>query len=370
MPVLPGEITDMIIDGLQDSPVSLKHCSLVCKSWFPRASLHLFRSFRVSIHIRHGAQVHRRSTLPTFCKLLASSVRVIANVRQLNLNLSDWAVEDVASIIPHLTRLRRLNVMDTDIGAPETTLPCTGRHLEHLQFDDTQLTLVSYFLGLFESVGTLELSNFTGGEGPLPSRAFHVEHLDISHLLAGTLSELTQLLEVLTLKSVKIGLESTGTPVLSEDVDKFVRAVGAHIIHLEIDMGYSIQSAVADLPAMQACKRLESFTIATPTAIRFKLAGWHGAVFFLRHLPPQTCAVRLITNFSFETEQAASDTFRALDWRAVGDTLAERCPDLESLQLPVIKDDFGPVTLRVDSEVQQAIRAELPVRLRNITVFE
>ena len=44
---LAPEIVDLVIDFLRGDIQSLKSCSLVCKSWYPRCRYHLFRSIRI-----------------------------------------------------------------------------------------------------------------------------------------------------------------------------------------------------------------------------------------------------------------------------------------------------------------------------------
>ena len=41
-PPFPPEIFDLIIDHLQDEPITLKACCLVSKSWVPRSRMHIF----------------------------------------------------------------------------------------------------------------------------------------------------------------------------------------------------------------------------------------------------------------------------------------------------------------------------------------
>ena len=45
-PRLPPEISDSIVDLLQDEPQALKQCCLVYKPWVPRTRRHLFRRVR------------------------------------------------------------------------------------------------------------------------------------------------------------------------------------------------------------------------------------------------------------------------------------------------------------------------------------
>lgn len=42
VPAFPQEIVDIIIDHLHDDPETLRKCSLVCQSWLPSTSLHIF----------------------------------------------------------------------------------------------------------------------------------------------------------------------------------------------------------------------------------------------------------------------------------------------------------------------------------------
>ena len=60
-PHLPPEITDFVVDLLQDKPKTLAQCCLVSKSWVPRARKHLFRW----IHFDRPAQVNAwKETFP------------------------------------------------------------------------------------------------------------------------------------------------------------------------------------------------------------------------------------------------------------------------------------------------------------------
>ena len=45
-PYLPAEILDHVVDHLHDTPDALRNCCLVCKSWIPRARMHLFADIR------------------------------------------------------------------------------------------------------------------------------------------------------------------------------------------------------------------------------------------------------------------------------------------------------------------------------------
>ena len=45
-PRLPQEISDYVVDLLQDEHETLKQCRLISKSWIPRARMHIFRVIR------------------------------------------------------------------------------------------------------------------------------------------------------------------------------------------------------------------------------------------------------------------------------------------------------------------------------------
>ncbi|OCH92083.1 hypothetical protein OBBRIDRAFT_751976 [Obba rivulosa] len=69
--MLPPELVDETIDHLWDDPVSLKACSLTCRSWVPSSRLHLFRTVR----LRNGTECTRFETLVTNTPAIARCVR-------------------------------------------------------------------------------------------------------------------------------------------------------------------------------------------------------------------------------------------------------------------------------------------------------
>lgn len=65
----PPELTDRIIDCLQDNTASLRNCALVCHAWLPRCRYHIFRNIRISssstLHML-VALSHNSRALPHF----------------------------------------------------------------------------------------------------------------------------------------------------------------------------------------------------------------------------------------------------------------------------------------------------------------
>jgi len=79
----PPELIDTVIDCASDSVSTLKACSLVSRSWLPRARTHLFRS--MNLHFHEG---HRTVSLNTYLS---------------NLRLCILSVPGIVSCVEHLS---------------------------------------------------------------------------------------------------------------------------------------------------------------------------------------------------------------------------------------------------------------------------
>ncbi|KAF8877360.1 hypothetical protein BD779DRAFT_1677352 [Infundibulicybe gibba] len=55
IPPFPSEIVDLVIDQLEQDKTTLEVCSLVCRSWLPRARHHLFSTF--DIHTKSASAI-------------------------------------------------------------------------------------------------------------------------------------------------------------------------------------------------------------------------------------------------------------------------------------------------------------------------
>ncbi|KAF5362591.1 hypothetical protein D9758_009599 [Tetrapyrgos nigripes] len=93
--MLPSELTDAVIDCLQDYPSDLKTCSLVCHDWLPRARTNLFHDFTFPPH---------NSTLSSDpdSKKTKMAVKAVVDVMT---NMIDLATKfDLGSPIPALVK--------------------------------------------------------------------------------------------------------------------------------------------------------------------------------------------------------------------------------------------------------------------------
>lgn len=212
MNTLPAELVDLVIDELQDDQQSLRSCSLVCKSWAPRPSAHLFKSLRAHFIIGTAGQPHLWKTpFYEFCALIATSPRVVTNIQNLTMSIRTSSVADVATIALQLPHLRSLSVSSgmTSTSPPTDALPCSGRHIEHLHVGYVRADVIPYFLGLFSSVGTLKVSTCTMDWSMPPARSqrkYPVRNLCASHIPGDSLRYVTALLEPSTLESVDVSM--------------------------------------------------------------------------------------------------------------------------------------------------------------------
>ncbi|KAF8869067.1 hypothetical protein BD779DRAFT_797413 [Infundibulicybe gibba] len=102
--VFPVELTDLIIDHLNDDKESLQACSLVCSSWLPRTRHHLFSCFKF-----------RNVPLSPFDLFRSPYCTIRPFVHALTIAFSDtFAPNDVVPIIQHFAshvQLTSLTVM-------------------------------------------------------------------------------------------------------------------------------------------------------------------------------------------------------------------------------------------------------------------
>lgn len=67
-PILPQELSDMIIDYLHNDEAALRTAGLVCKSWFPESRFHLFSDIKLSVYNVHNVHnVHNNGLTEAIC---------------------------------------------------------------------------------------------------------------------------------------------------------------------------------------------------------------------------------------------------------------------------------------------------------------
>ncbi|GJE95357.1 hypothetical protein PsYK624_115410 [Phanerochaete sordida] len=355
MDALPVELVDLVIDKLRDDKLSLKICSLVCKTWLRQSSAHLFRSLRVNIWVS-GCWPPRQ--------------------KNLKITLDTESMAEVATIATQLPQLRSLSVRGTmmDPVTSRAPPPCSGRRLECLSVSDVHLDVIPYFLGLFASVGTLKISTckaIHNEPAPLqhvyPVRCFYVR----GYIQKGDFGHVIELLDPAVLESANLRISWPILPLSPADLNQLFRTARPALRDLTINIGDSgWHHGVADLSALQACTRLESLTIAFEWRLYFESDWWREMLAFLAVLPPHIRVVRIITRPVYgHPVSDIRNVLRAVEWRTVGSAL-EHCFGLECLRITVDEKDARPISAPEYRDLQEAILAALPSRLRCKTVFK
>lgn len=218
---IPQELSDLIIDHLYDDTDALRQCSLVCKSWEPSSTLHLFSSFSwpaCNIYWqsvpKDGSEVctcSRHSGSFSECHdLFSSSSRISQAIRHFRLtglrypdgNMSKKAETEpmpltlLFSLPQLLSSLHTLQIWNLVrgqalVGAlPQIPSPCKLRKLELASdvvlFDDKAVFTI---LSAFHHINTVDLSCSCEEDldsSPIQFQVLHhldttlVEHLEIS----------------------------------------------------------------------------------------------------------------------------------------------------------------------------------------------
>lgn len=104
----PQEILDAIIDHLYDDPVTLQRCSLVCKSWEPSSTYHLFFSWSWPPSIKF---MSADTSLARCLDHLSSSPRICSSIRRLRIRRS-FELNPKTSPAPRNTRRLLLRILD------------------------------------------------------------------------------------------------------------------------------------------------------------------------------------------------------------------------------------------------------------------
>ncbi|EMD35029.1 hypothetical protein CERSUDRAFT_125019 [Gelatoporia subvermispora B] len=171
--ILPLELTDSIIDYLQEDVTSLKACSLACRAWLPACRFHKFRRMRVV----EGRVIQ-------FECMLRSSTHIGPCGRHLKIEFC--TLEDVEcfdSILQNLPKLRSLEVIFgpiyfktpfrvTDVQSVILlTISCAP--------DFAKFNHVADFLGSFPNLEELHIHRLDFVTAHRPSYAELLEHEEI-----------------------------------------------------------------------------------------------------------------------------------------------------------------------------------------------
>ncbi|GJE95367.1 hypothetical protein PsYK624_115510 [Phanerochaete sordida] len=332
MGALQLELTELIMDEVQSDYHNLRSCSLVCKSWVPRSSKHLFRSIKVP-----DPYYYRHAAVLLFCDSVLSSERMATSTEVLEVTIEPSTVAKVALLFQHLPVLQSLTVSAT----PELERrdyppapPSVKRHIEHLTVRALPMDIVAYFLGIFTSASSLDINYCTGEAGPVP-RTYRVKRLTISDVDGPALCAVSRLVEPSALERIPFEFPWQYPPPSAEDVNHFFHVLSAHIRELEYRMDSFSKVPLLGHPALHACPVLESFIFTAPGETRLNPASWRTILGPLSSLPPDVREVRFCTicGVPLETQDARDVTvLRTLDWPAVGRAL-QHLNALQRLQI-------------------------------------
>lgn len=152
-PQLPPEIVDYIVDSLCDEPKALRDCSLVAKSWVPRARKHLFADIKFgSCEDFHSW----KTTFPDPPNSPAHQVRTVSIRCSDDFTAADATEGDCISTFPHVARLR-LDIGFMSHGVSLASLhrlssTLKSLHLEAAIFPCSRLFDLVYSLPLLEDL--------------------------------------------------------------------------------------------------------------------------------------------------------------------------------------------------------------------------
>ncbi|GJE95343.1 hypothetical protein PsYK624_115270 [Phanerochaete sordida] len=368
---LPFELVDLIIDELKHDIVALRSCSLVCKTWLPRSSAHLFSSFRIS-------SLPSWTFLIDYHNLLSSSTRVPAFTRNLEVNVVPERAQAIAALIQHLPQLDSLSLVGIGLFRdsscfPRPNLSCTGRTLRSLRGAWLPADLIACFLALFTSVETLDVRFGERAEHDFRQQAHRITNLVIKAETDFALLDIACLVRPDALESLAVDIGGTyHHQVAAERFDKLLQLVGRHIKRFEYAQPLGGWVAPpSSIPALFACAALESITVTTPKASPFSMRLWLECLVLLSSLLPHVQRVRLVTSCRGlpEAEHAFQDLVRTLDWQGVAQALVH-CRALEVVEVAALDCCHRPIAFVDYPGAREAVVGRMPAWLRSIAVFE
>lgn len=202
IPQLPQEVVDYIIsDYLFDDTTALRQCALVCKSWEPSSTLHLFASWSWPPCYHYYLTYKRTEDKVCRCgnnmfialhdcfEFLSSSPRICTAIRHLHLathatrrkRIERNSRELLLRILDLLPSLRTLSSRDfRDVYAKKDTIPSSAigsRVVDELRYEeraDSHSLGTASLLALFREIGKLVVR---GAAHPLDPRDARARHL-------------------------------------------------------------------------------------------------------------------------------------------------------------------------------------------------
>lgn len=180
---IPPELVDYMLDEITSQLATiadrqaLKHCSLVCKTWLPRSSVHLLRTIEV-----------RSLQLQQYLTFAKTSARLRAHVREFIIQGTidvTLYLSEIFVTMPGLVYLEQWNNLTSEYARPPDMVPeggggdaATFRYyvdppagftaarsaslsIVHLHLSSMPLTPVALSIRPFKQIGTLELRSIS-----------------------------------------------------------------------------------------------------------------------------------------------------------------------------------------------------------------
>lgn len=152
---LPAEVQDLIIDRVAPDARTLRHCALVCRTWHPRSSLHLFSTISVK---SHGA-------FRTLLALAEADCTWLAYTTILRLYMpGTYDMSKITRILNRVSRLEELSLGAWDAVSTSTALASAALPwLRSLRIDSpsAHMCTISHAM-LGERVRQLQLLDLSG----------------------------------------------------------------------------------------------------------------------------------------------------------------------------------------------------------------
>ncbi|KAJ7230036.1 hypothetical protein GGX14DRAFT_409875 [Mycena pura] len=257
LPIFPPEIVDTIIEEI-DRPVTLRACSLVCRSWVP-ASRHKAYS---SICIFDGGD------LAKFLELVSSPTNTFGDV--LKTLKVRHCYSDLSTLLSRLPYLESLVLEESSISEGLTLDPTCMPGIKSLEFSYTFFSLPVFyeFLSLFPTLKSLTLGEGIHFTKECTGVGLAGPHLDLDSL-AITIELSTQWLTWLSAgaapprpRTLELKIYELDAPITAR-ISEYLRLLNVDLKHLRIS-SYKRFDHLLDFSTNTA---LQSITISGPIEV-------------------------------------------------------------------------------------------------------
>ncbi|GJE95334.1 F-box protein [Phanerochaete sordida] len=226
MQALPQELVEFILDALRNDTRTLKSCSLTCRRWLPRSSMHLFAS--CTLKTAHPDHLVRIATLQ-------SADRIRENVATLTLQARNSSDITVIHDLPRLLDLD-IDCAGMDISMLEVLLmmprPPPTRKIDLLRIRSGYIGLVELVLRFCLQVDTLSVEDLRDNHINAHHLARHaVRALRLRRVPSHLLRHIATMIEPTALEDLTIELSERFyvDNIHDAPVDDFVRSVGRRL---------------------------------------------------------------------------------------------------------------------------------------------